>query len=162
MLIDDHSRAATAAAVAGAAAALAYGALKAVWAVGGTLGVRHTPPWVDGMPGWQHFLAFWGTVALAVLAAAILLALVRPWGRAVPRRPLRAVAWLGAALMTSVGTLGSMPMVAYHLGLRDLSADEISGALAPGVYTFVYGSFLVLGVAFAATAWLTRARVRGT
>lgn len=134
-------------AAAGALAALGYGALKAIWALGGTLGVNGTPPWVEDMPGWQHFLAFWGTVILAVAAAALVAALVSPWGRS--RRPLRALAWLGAVLLTPVGLIGTAQSVA---------GIEGDPTLSPAVYAFVYGSFLTLGLAFASTAWLTRRR----
>lgn len=143
-------------AYAGAAAVLAYGALKVDWALGGRLGARGTPPWVSELSGFEHFLALWGTVLLAVLAAGILLALVQPWGRRLPRWPVRALAWLGAAVMTPVGLIGSVQMAAILAGVvRDDGATG-DGSLAPEVYAFVYGSFLVLGLAFAATAWLTR------
>jgi len=108
-----HSRpAAGVTAAAGAAAAVTYGAIKANWAFGGTLGLRGAPPWETGEGGWAgaggavRFLAFEGTVVLAAAAVALLLALVSPWGRRLPRRPLAAAAWLGCAAVGEPGSAG--------------------------------------------------------
>jgi hypothetical protein len=100
--------------------------------------------------------AYWGTAALAVLAAAILLALVLPWGALVPRPVLRTIAWLGT-LMVLPGAAGLVMIVAYITGLHRLGASSLGGLYA-GTYVFVYACFLVLGFAFAATSFLTRRR----
>ena len=55
---------------------------------------------------WEEFLALmggpivalWGTVLLALLAAAILLSLVQPWGQRISRRLRASLAWLGFAV----------------------------------------------------------------
>lgn len=44
-------------------------------------------------------------------------------------------------------------MIRYFAG--DLSSDRL-GAIHPATFVFVYVCFLVLGVAFGMTAWLTR------
>ena len=150
-----RARLARTAAYIGVAAALGYGTLKAIWGAGGTIGVNGTPVWDDELSSLKWILGSWGTVALAVLAAGILLALVQGWGRAMPHRVLRALAWTGCIVMTTVGLIGTGEVLAYAVGLVEMSADE-PGDLAPAVYGFVYGSFLVLGVAFGLTAWATR------
>ncbi len=150
-----RARLARTAAYIGVAAAIAYGALKAVWGAGGTIGVNGAPVWHDELSSLKWILASWGTVALAALAAGILLALVQGWGRAVPRRALRAVAWTGCVVLTTVGLIGTGEVLAYAVGLVDMSADD-PGDLAPAVYGYVYGSFLVLGVAFGLAVWTTR------
>ncbi|MDQ3630439.1 MAG: hypothetical protein M3417_04010 [Actinomycetota bacterium] len=150
-----QARFARTAAYIGVAAALGYATLKAIWGGGGTIGVNGTPVWHDELSSLTWILASWGTVALAALAAGILLALVQGWGRAGPRRALRALAWTGCVVMTTVGLIGTGEVLAYAAGLVDMSADE-PGDLAPAVYGYVYGSFLVLGVAFGLTAWATR------
>ncbi len=76
------------AAYVGCAAAAGYAILKAAWALGNTFGAN------ADAAAWEEFLALmggpivalWGTVLLALLAAAILLSLVQPWGQRIPRR----------------------------------------------------------------------------
>lgn len=143
---------AIAAAHLGCAAAAGYAALKAAWALGSTLGVN------ADAAAWQDFLALmggrtlalWGTVLLAGLAGAILLSMVQTWGRRVPRRLRASLAWLGFATMTTVGLDG--------LGrtLADAIAQNPSPLLTPAIYVYVYACFVVLGLAFAVTAWRTR------
>lgn len=145
----------------GVAAAIAYGTLKAIWGAGGTVGVNGTPVWHDELSSLNWILASWGTVVLAALAAGILLALVQEWGRALPRRALGGLAWTGCVVMTAVGLIGTGEVVAYAAGLLDMSVEE-PGDLAPWVYGYVYGSFLVLGTSFGFTAWTTRPSRRPT
>ena len=156
-----RARSGRSAAYVGVAAAIAYGTLKAIWALGGTVGVKGTPVWHDELSSLKWILASWGTVALAALAVGVLLALVQPWGRSVPRRLLRGSAWTGCAVMTAVGLIGTGEVVAYAAGLFDMSVEE-PGDLAPWVYGYVYGCFLVLGTSFGITAWTTRASRRST
>jgi hypothetical protein len=144
-------------ALAGCLAAAGYGTLKAVWALDGTIGLRDPSVLREtarSVTATQHVIAYWGTVALAALAAGILLALVRPWGRRVPRRPLRVLAALGA-LLAVPGAAGFVLSVANIAGLHHVGEDRLGG-LYPGTFVFVYGCFFLLGVAFAATVWLTR------
>jgi hypothetical protein len=47
--------------------------------------------------------AMWGIGVLKVLGGLLALALVRPWGRAVPRRVLLTAAWGGGILMALYG-----------------------------------------------------------
>jgi len=146
-----HSQALPAA-VLGCAAAGGYAALKAVWAFGSTFGVRDTAVFerfVEQIGG--PLVALWATVLLAGLAGAILLSLVQPWGRRVPRRLRAGLAWLGFAVMTTVGLAS----------LGSTIANVVAGApfpmLTPAIYLWTYSCFVVLGLAFAVTAWRTRA-----
>jgi len=152
-----HSRpAAGVTAAAGAAAAVTYGAIKANWAFGGTLGLRGAPPWETGEGGWAgaggavRFLAFEGTVVLAAAAVALLLALVSPWGRRLPRRPLAAAAWLGCAAVGGAWIGGTVGLLSGSAG------PAVDPSLTPALFWTLWASFGVLGAAFGATAWLTR------
>lgn len=146
-----HKQAVTAALL-GCAAAGGYAVLKAAWALGSTVGVTADPA------AWEAFLArmggrtlaLSGTVPLALLAAVILLSLVQPWGRRVPRRVRASLAWIGAAVMTPVGLLG--------LGgtIGDALAGRPFPLLTPAIYIYVYGCFAVLGLSFAVAARRTR------
>ena len=146
----------------GCAAALGYGVLKLVWSLGGTVGLRHperlrvAPP---GITGLGRLFDYWGTPVLAGLAVVILLGLVYPWGNVRILRPLlRALAWAGS-LLTVAGVGGLIVMIQYFAG--HLNPDRLVDqaghvAIQPATFVFVYVCFLVLGLAFGVTAWLTR------
>jgi hypothetical protein len=136
----------------GCAAAAGYAVLKAAWALGSTVGVRaDAATWDDFLAGFGGpMIALWGTVLLALFASAILQSLVRPWGRRVPWRLPASLAWLGFAIMTPLGLLSLGHTLSAAL------AGKPFPLLAPAIYTWVYGCFLVLGLAFAITAWRTR------
>jgi hypothetical protein len=149
----DRQRRARRMAYLGCAAALGYGVLKALWALGSTVGRHgqmHNPA---GLTAAQQFFDYWGTPFLAGLAVVILLGLVYPWGNVKIVRPLlRVLAWAGT-LMTVVGVAGLIVTI-QHFGAA-LSSRWL-GEIYPATFLFVYICFLVLGVAFGVTAWLTR------
>ncbi len=146
------SEQAVTAAYVGCAAAAGYAILKAAWALGITFGVN------ADAAAWEEFLALmggpivalWGTVLLALLAAAILLSLVAPWGQRVPRRLRASLAWLGFAVMVPIGLLR------LAATLAEVIAGDPFPLLTPAIYIYVYTCFCVLGVTFAITAWRTR------
>jgi hypothetical protein len=140
----------------GCAAALGYGVLKAVWSLGGTIGLRHPEVLRASLmatTGGQRFFDYWGTPILAGLAVVILLGLVYPWGNVTILRPLlRALAWAGS-LVAVPGAAGLIVTIQYFAGGLDPGR---LGGIHPGTFLFVYACFLVLGLAFGVTAWLTR------
>ncbi len=144
---------ASAAAYLGCSAITGYAALKVAWALGSTLGIRDTAAFDQfiadtGGP----LVALWGTVVLALLAVAILLSFVRPWGRRVPRRLRTALAWLGFAIMAPVGLLSLGGTVVAVV------AGDPFPVITPAIYLGVYPSFTLLGLTLAFTAWRTRDR----
>jgi hypothetical protein len=83
----------------------------------------------------------------------ILLGLVYPWGKLAILRPLlRTLAWAGS-LVGVAGVAGLIVMVLYFAGDR---GNDRLGGIHSATYLFVYVCFLVPGVAFGLTAWLTR------
>jgi len=142
----------------GCAAALGYGGLKAIWSLGGTVGLRAGRFHVASQ-GLERLFDYWGTPVLAGLAVVILLGLVYPWGNVRIVRPLlRALAWAGS-LLTVVSVGGLIVMIQYYAG--HLNPDRLVDqaghvAIQPATVVFVYVCFLVLGLAFGVTAWLTR------
>jgi hypothetical protein len=152
----DRQRRARRMAYLGCAAALGYGVLKLVWSLGGTVGLRDPEVLrasLTATTGVQRFFDYWGTPILAGLAVVILLGLVSPWGNVAIVRPLlRALAWAGT-LVGVAGVAGLIVTIQYFAG--DLSNDRLGG-IYPATYLFVYVCFLVLGLAFGVTAWLTR------
>ena len=110
--------------------------------------MRTRRPFEDFLQSWGGpAVALWGTVLLALLAGAILLSLVQPWGQRIPRR-LRA--WLGFAVMAPIGLLR------LAATLAEVIAGDPFGLLTPATYMYVYTCFCVLAVTFAITAWPTR------
>jgi hypothetical protein len=96
---------------------------------------------------------YWGTPILAGLAVVILLGLVYPRGNVVIVRPLlRALACAGS-LVGVAGVAGLIVMIRYFAG--GLGSDR-PGGIHSATHVFVYVCFLVLGLAFGVTAWLTR------
>ena len=152
----DRQRHARQMAYLGCAAALGYGGLKVVWALGGRIGVRphfRLVPAGLSLTASQRLFEYWGTQLLAGLAVVILLGLVYSWGNGRILRPLfRTLAWVGS-LIGVVGAIGLVITIQYYTG--HLSANRL-GDQDPGTYLFVYMCFLVLGIAFGVTAWLTR------
>jgi hypothetical protein len=152
----ERRRRARVAALIGCAGALGYGGMKVVWALGGTAGIRD--PALYGAPDQTlgpagRWFNDWGTPVLAGLAVIVLLGLVEHWGQTSRLRPiLRIAAWAGS-LLAVVGILGLALILGYYLGA--VSEDRL-GALEPGTFVFVYLCFLLLGLSFGATAWLTR------
>lgn len=132
-------------AYAGVAAALVYAALKAAWGLGSRVGVNDADAFDTFVArfGSLEWVATWGTVGLALVAAALLLALLRS-----DARPLRISAWLGAAALAVPGFAGLAEAVLIAAG----ALDAHDTGLANWVFLVTYGAFSVLAVAFAATA----------
>jgi len=139
----------------GCCGALGYRVMKVIWALGGTIGVdpksfRLAPA---GLSTAGRYFDYWGTQILAGLAVVILLGLVYAWGNVRILRPLlRTLAWAGSllALVGLVGLILTIRDIVDHLG-----PDQLGG-VDPGTFLFTYLCFLVLGVSFGVTAWLTR------
>jgi hypothetical protein len=149
----DRQRRARRMAYLGCAAALGYGVLKLIWSLGGTVGRNGQMHIPAGLTAAQRFFDYWGTPILAGLAVVILLGLVSPWGNVAVVRPLlRALAWAGS-LVGVAGAAGLIVIIRYFTG--DLGNDRLGG-IYPATGLFVYACFLVLGLAFGVTAWLTR------
>lgn len=142
------------AAAAGCLGALGYGGLKALWAMGATVGIDNPAqlrPTGTSAELWA--LENLGTTGLAGLAALILLGLVHPGVTGVPRLIVRALGWLGT-IMVIPGALGLAEILDYVAGTGLLPPANLGG-VSPVTYVFVYACFLTLGLAFAATSLLT-------
>ncbi|WP_433257605.1 hypothetical protein ACQPYK_21005 [Streptosporangium sp. CA-135522] len=111
----------SAAAWAGAAALTPYMVMKTYWAFGGTAGrpggdlaaqlrANGAPEALVWME--QHGLDF--TALGALVGVALLMALVSPWGRRLPRWSLLVPGWAGALALTPYGLV---TMIAASLGV---------------------------------------------
>jgi hypothetical protein len=150
----DRRRHARRVAYLGCAAALGYGVLKLVWSLDGTVGRNgRMPPPPASIPGLGRLFDYWGTPILAGLAVVILLGVVFPWGSVPIVRPLlRVLAW-AESLLAVAGVGEFVQTIRYLVGnLR----EHWLGGIYPATFLFVGACFLVLGLAFRVTAWLTR------
>ncbi|HWM06553.1 MAG TPA: hypothetical protein VNP92_29795 [Actinophytocola sp.] len=102
------------------------------------------------------------TVLLAVLGACLLVALVRPWGRRVPRVLLLGPALVGAVTLAPYGVVGLGYVAAGALGLvgfpRGDFATTSDALLVAGIGLTAFAG---LGIALAVAArahWTTRSQ----
>jgi hypothetical protein len=101
-------RAAASAAYAACALALLSAVPSFYWAFGGTAGLGTVGGAIEELArsGGAGAVALGAGAGVLKLAGGLLaLALVRPWGRAVPRRLLLGAAWAGATVLTAYGGL---------------------------------------------------------
>ena len=97
--------------------AFAFAGVSLVWALGSTVGLDTLGGAIERMAraGDPALLAA-NAVALVlkVMGGVLALALVQPWGRHLPQRPLLVLGWLGAGVLVLYGALqtGSVALVA--------------------------------------------------
>lgn len=135
--------------------AFIFAAMSFYWALGGTAGTdtlgEIANPELAEKPGF--IVLVWGTGVLKALGGLLALALVRPWGRIVPR-------WL---LVTAVGC-GGIFMIVYSganflvrlLMWADLldTPESMHSTAARWHLLFWNPWWLLGGILFSATAWL--------
>ncbi|MFK0253163.1 DUF3995 domain-containing protein [Streptomyces sp. NPDC090445] len=136
-----------------AVAALAYAAPHFWWGAG--IGATFPGDFAGAPHGtWEAAVGYWGMGGVAVLGAVIALALVRPWGRRLPRRLLAV-----PALVASVGM--SLWGFTYFALQYLLAAERVVSAPAFAAKDahpqavwglFWYGLFLVWGIALGVAA----------
>lgn len=158
VVASDRRRRAVWAAYVASAAALGYAVPHLWWGLG--------IPWA--YPGdfadmtnqsTPQALANWGIgIFVAIVGALFPLALVKPWGRILPRRLLLVPAWVASVVFVLWG-LGYFYLRAMLAAGRVVSAPEYAaGDAHPAAeWGFLwYGLFLVWGISLGATAWWSR------
>ena len=148
-------QAASRAAYAAAAAALAFAAVSLYWALGGTAGLDTLGGQIEelaraGDPGLR--MAVWVSVVLKVLGGMLALALVRPWGRTVPRWILLAAAWGGSALLVLYGTIQMISLALVEFGVITVVEPVDRDALRWRLMLWEPW-FLVWGLLLGVAAW---------
>jgi hypothetical protein len=99
-------RVATWTAYAAAVAAFSFAGVSLYWALGGMAAVDTLGPEIERLARERDPLvvaAAWVSVALKVGGGLLALALVRPWGRRLPRRALMLTARLSAVVLITYG-----------------------------------------------------------
>lgn len=140
-----------------AAAAVGY-ALPHLWWVIGTSWM-YPGDFADiADQSWPQVFGDLVITTLAIAWGLIPLALVRPWGRVLPRRLLVASAWVSsvALILWSLSYLNLRIMLATGRVVSgpEFAASDAHPAAAWGYYW--YGLFLVWGISLGATAWWSR------
>lgn len=111
---------------AAAAWAFVFAAVSVYWAAGGTAGVNTLGGDIGALaanppPGFVALL--WAIAVLKVLGGLLALALVQPWGRALSRRLLRAVAGAGGVGLLLYGVIPGVVNGLMLAGVLHLSAS---------------------------------------
>ena len=134
--------------------AFVFTALSCYWALGGTVGTetvspaivqlaRAHDPWVEA--------ALWLTAFIKVISGVVVLALILPWGRMIPRWLLLMLAWGAGTLLFVHGGLY------FVVGVLALSGTIRVGTplLLLRLYTFLWGPWWLLGgMLFLLAAWI--------
>lgn len=106
---------------------LIFAAISFYWGSGGTFGLDTIGGSIEAMARRGDaaiFAAVWITGALKLFGAVLASALVREWGRRLPQRPLLALAWAAAVLLTLYGAF----LVAGD-ALGETGAIHVSGTV---------------------------------
>ena len=139
--------------------ALAFAAVSAYWALGGEVGGETIAADVEAVPLANEPAVVWGTAGAKALAGLLALALVRPWGRALPRRALLAAAWAAGALLTLYGAANAVDHGRMVAGTR--ATPEILGERAARWHLLLWDPVWLLGgLLFLAAAWSYQRRSR--
>ncbi len=85
-----------------------FGIISFYWGSGGTLGLDTIGGKIEQMARAHDtaiFVAVWAAGVLKVVGAVLALALIRPWGRRLARRPVVILGWLAAIVLTLYGAV---------------------------------------------------------
>ena len=89
------------------------------WAAGGTAGPEAEP--LGGTLAVVNYAA----IALSAVAVALALSLARPWSGALPRRALRAGAWIASVVLTARGAGGLLQGLVAGGAWSEVGADAL-------------------------------------
>jgi hypothetical protein len=130
-----------------------FAAITFYWAAGGTAGGDTIGPAITSMAHDPVFIAaLWGIGALKVLGGLLALALVRPWGRVLPRWMLLIAAWGSGTLMVLYGGASWVQEGLMVTGVIRIPAGL--GHTAALWHTLLWDPWWLLGgILFVMAAW---------
>ncbi len=135
--------------------ALAFAAVSFYWAAGGTAGGSTIGPALTSLAVARDptFIAIlWVTGALKVVAALLALALVRPWGRRIPRWAPLVAGWSAGAGLILYGAASFVQHALMVTGIIGIAAGL--GATAARWHLLLWDPWWLLGgILFAVAAW---------
>ncbi len=132
-------------------AVVPYTALKLAWLAGSTVGLR-TDAQVAELHSSRMVAGNIVTIVLELLAVALAIALVRPWGRRVPAWAVLGLAGGATGLLAPILlglTMGSALQLVVAGDLHTRGMDNMS----PWVFAIAYGGFGLLALGIAVLAW---------
>jgi len=137
---------------------LVFAAVSFYWGSGGTLGADTIGGSIERLAEAHDpviFLALWVTGLLKVAGALLALALVRPWGRRLPRRATMAVGWTVAAVLTAYG---GILVAGEALVVGRVIRPSAPVAWKPLLWHLYLWdmSFLIWGILFGVATWRFR------
>ena len=140
--------------------AFVFAAISIYWAAGGTAGGSTIGPAITGMAHNPAFIVvLWGTGALKLIGGFLALALVWPWGRALPRQALLTAAWGGGILMALFGGASWVQECLMVLGVIRIPAGL--GSTAALWHVVLWDPWWLLGgILFIIAAWSYSRRTR--
>ena len=133
--------------------AFAFAALSCYWALGGTVGTQTISPAIVALARAHDplvYAALWLGALVKVISGVVVLALIQPWGRRIPRWLLLLLAWGAGTLVFVHGGL--------FLGVGLLAMTGVIRVSTPATllhwYTFLWGPWWLLGGSlFLVAAW---------
>jgi hypothetical protein len=134
--------------------AFAFAALSCYWALGGTVGTQTISPAIVALARAHDplvYAALWLGALVKVISGVVVLALIQPWGRVIPRWLLLMLAWGAGTLLFVHGGLF------FVVGVLALSGTIRVGTplLVLRWYTFLWGPWWLLGgMLFLLVAWI--------
>jgi Protein of unknown function (DUF3995) len=150
-----RSRAAAWAAYAACALALLYAVPSFYWGLGGTAGLDTVGGAIEELARTRDPASVAlgiGAGVLKVAGGLLALALIRPWGRAIPRRLLVGAAWAASMVLTAYGGLLVAVGALVLTGLISTSSPVGRTALRWHVLLWDLW-FLVWGLVLGVAAW---------
>ena len=143
-------------AYAAAAWAVPFALVSLFWGLGGEFGF-YVEEVLDAEP--STATVNWIALGLKLAAAAVALALVRPWGRALPRGLLLALAWLAAGVLILHVVAGTTETALAAAGVLAVEGTSYEGHVGDYVlWEAVWEPFWLLGGVLFALAALDAAR----
>jgi hypothetical protein len=143
--------------------AFTFAAVSLYWAVGGTAGLSTLGGGIEELARARDpaiVVLIWVSVVLKVVGGVLALALVQPWGRAVPRRLLLLACGGGAAVLVAYGAVQMTAVALVELGALAPSEPVDPSVLRWRLFLWEPW-FLVWGLLLGRATWLhTRGRSR--
>lgn len=138
-----------------AAAAFSFAVVSIYWGLGGRWGLDTLGGDIERLARARDpaiLAANWAAAVLKLAGGALALALVQPWGRRLPRRPVVVSARIGAVLLTVYGAVQLAGVLLVHVGVTEV-ATPVASEVVYWRLLLWEPWFVVWGLLLGAAAW---------